>query len=260
MGLHGVERPVSLHRGARPPRRVLCAPLPEPAQETLLPPDTSHHVLRVLRVPRGALLTLFDGHGRETAARLIGMRDGRALLLGLDPPEPDTLLTLPEPTRQETPNSATILLIALVKGQAFEHLLRMATELGVQEIRPLVSERSCPRGEPLDRWNRVLQSAATQCGRPGLPLLLKTEPLATRLQEPLPEQRLLLHPGAPLGNTSPGDRALLVGPEGGLSDAEVRLCLEHGFRKVGLGQWILRADTAVAAALGRYAIGHDDQG
>jgi 16S rRNA (uracil1498-N3)-methyltransferase len=188
---------------------------------------------------------LFDGRGGEIEAILEGMREGRALLRAIEAPVP----VVPAGS-----GSKVLLLPALVKGPAFERVLRMATELGVSAIRPFLAVRSCERNASMERWKRVLAGAATQCGRAVLPELRAPLTLGERLREDLPETRLLLVPGAAVLPDPRGDRALLLGPEGGLTPEETSLCAERGFLPAGLGRFILRADTAAAAALARYGL------
>lgn len=130
----------------------------------------------------------------------------------------------------------------------------MATELGVKTIQPVQARRSTVRKLRLARWERLLVSACEQCGRRWLPTLREPTSLLQALEgvRQLPT-RLVLAPDAPVGPGSPtGDRALLVGPEGGLSDEELAEALEAGFVPAGLGEHVLRVDTAVAAGLTLY--------
>ena len=222
-------------------RRYLHPNLPGPGEQVELDAPTSHHVLRVCRLPRGHTLSLFDGEGRETQARLVDVRGGRAIVEAL------------EAARTETQPHRLILLIAICKGPAFERILRMATELGVTSLLPVYTARAVPRGAHGERWDRILVSAAAQCGRPDLPDLEEARLLSQALALPhLPACRRVLIPGAVHTPCPDDDRALLVGPEGGLTEDEVRSATEAGFLPAGLARWTLRADTAVAAALARY--------
>lgn len=225
-------------------RRYLHPHPTDPGARVELDEATSHHLLRVCRLPRGHGLVLFDGAGSEVKARLVDVRRGRAIV------------EVEAPVPVAPPHEQSVLLCALCKGPAFERILRMATELGATEIRPVLTARSVPRGDHPERWLRIVEAAAQQCGRPHLPRLEEVMPLSLALQGDLPPVRLVLAPGAPEGASPVGDRALLVGPEGGLAPEEVEAARDAGFTPVGLGPWTLRADTAVAAALARYGDPH----
>jgi 16S rRNA (uracil1498-N3)-methyltransferase len=145
-----------------------------------------------------------------------------------------------------------VLLLALCKGPAFETALRMACELGVAEVRPVLTARSNLRQGNPERWRRVLEAASRQCGRASLPLLADREPLAAAVTATrLPAERWVAAPSAPLAAPWSSDLALLIGPEGGLNEAEIVAARDAGFTPVGLGPLVLRVDTAVAAALAR---------
>lgn len=220
-------------------------PLPRPGERTALDDSTSHAVLHVHRVPRGTTVELFDGGGSAVRARLVGVARGRALVEGVEesvPPAGDA-------------GVRRVLALAQVKRSAFHLALRMATELGVTEVHPLATDRSQPLPPRPQRWERILAQAAAQCGRRRLPRLHPLSSLPELLdRSSLPPTRLVLCPGAPAGLVAGAPPlVLLVGPEGGLTNDEVRRCEDAGFRRVGLGTWTLRTETAVAAALARYA-------
>ncbi len=223
-------------------RRYHHPALPQPGERAVLPKDTSHHILQVCRHPRGEPLTLFDGVGGEARCTLVDVERSRAVVAC------DELLPPCSPSRRLT------LLLALCKPAAWETSLRMATELGVDHVQPVLCARSTVRKLRLERWQKVLVAACEQSGRRWLPTLSSPASLLRALEEPsLPSRRLLLAPGASPALPSPtGDLALLVGPEGGLSAQEHAAALQAGFEATGLGTHILRVDTAVAAALARY--------
>lgn len=220
-------------------RRFRAPSLPDAGGVVVLDESSSHHLLRVLGVARGEDVELFDGAGRRALAALTHTAEGRAVLLAQAPSAPDL-----RPDRW--------LLPSLVKHEAFDLILRMATELGATHILPLLAARSVARGDRQERWQRILESAAAQCGRADLPRLFGAQALSDALAE-LPEglSRRVYTPGGPALPPPPGSCALLLGPEGGFTDAEVQLALESGFEAEGLGPNVLRADTAAAAALSR---------
>ncbi|NOY27856.1 MAG: 16S rRNA (uracil(1498)-N(3))-methyltransferase [Oligoflexia bacterium] len=220
-------------------RRFLAPALPGMGQDLELDPDVSHHLLRVTGIAPGELVCIFDGRGGQALAELTGTNQGRARLRQTGPTETTQL-------------AAVVLLIGICKHAAMDTLVRMATELGAGQIQPVITQRSVARGDRSKRWSRIAESSAAQCGRAQLPLVHPVRSLPTALDALAPElPGLVLVPGGE--DTAPWSAplAILVGPEGGLSAAEVALARTHGFRTAGLGTRVLRADTAVAAALAR---------
>lgn len=215
--------------------------------ELELPAEASNH-LRVLRLAVGNPLTLFNGRGGEYPAELIALDKRQARV------------RLGEFLDREAESPLRLTLIQGVsKGDRMDYTFQKAVELGVQRIVPVFTERSVVQldGERLakreEHWRGVMASACEQCGRNRLPELLPALPLARawdRLGEGL---KLVLDPGAERGlralQPAGSDVALLVGPEGGLTDAEVATALHHGFTGVRLGPRILRTETAGVAAL-----------
>lgn len=236
MGVAGVGPAVT--------RRYWSAVIPAPGERATLDPAASHHLLVVCRHPRGDVVVLFDGASRQARCRLVDVVRGRAVLEGLAEPAPPSL-----------PSPLVVLLLARVKAGPFETALRMAAELGVHRIRPLTTARTVVTPGRDDRWERLLVAAAGQCGRDDVPALDPPLSLAEALASELPGDRLLMAPGAPVAPRPHGDRALLVGPEGGFTDEEQEAAQAAGFRAAGLGSWTLRTDTAVAASLALYGPG-----
>jgi 16S rRNA (uracil1498-N3)-methyltransferase len=226
-------------------RRYHHPVLPTPPERVILPKDSSHHILQVCRHPRGTELNLFDGAGAELRCELVDVQGQRAVLQAVEALAPTPAPPFP-----------TTLLLALCKPAAWETGLRMATELGVDTIQPVLAARSSVRKLRLERWERVLVSAAEQCGRRWLPRLHEPLGLPQALEQAwLPPRRLVLAPGSPPPPSAPPAAvALLVGPEGGLSEEELALAIQAGFEPTGLTEHVLRVDTAVAAALARCGV------
>ena len=135
--------------------------------------------------------------------------------------------------------------------------IQKATELGVGEITPIVSERCEVRlkderaDKRLAHWRQVAISACEQCGRSVLPLIHPPLTLAEWQTHVQAELKLVLHPvAAPLeSHARPQSLAFLIGPEGGLSEAEVEQARAAGFHAARLGPRVLRTETAPVVAL-----------
>lgn len=200
----------------------------------------------MLRLRRGEDIACFDGQGRAVRATLA------------DAGPRSATLRLGE-VLAETPPPAPALHLAqgMLKGASMDMVVQKATELGATDIHPLLAERSNVPGnaERLARkhehWLRVIESAAEQCGALHLPQLHPVRSLEDYLAAPPAASSILLHPGAPvLPTTLPREPlALLIGPEGGWSDAERSAAAAAGAVSHGLGPRILRGETAPLAAL-----------
>jgi 16S rRNA (uracil1498-N3)-methyltransferase len=226
----------------------IYSPQPLAAHTTLeLAPEASHHLARVLRMQRGDALILFNGEGGEYQA-VIAAVDRRSVTVATG----QFSDTVPEPALQ------LHLGIAMSKGDRMDWVVQKATELGVARITPLHSERVELKlqGERADKklahWRGIAIAACEQCGRSRLPEIGAIEPLAQWLEHTRAEAKFVLHhrTEAALDATArPAGVALLVGPEGGLSEAEIAAAERRGFAPLRLGPRVLRTETAPLAAI-----------
>lgn len=214
--------------------------------------EAAHHLGRVLRAERGQVYELSDG--------------SRVWLARIEEVKRDTIgFSLIEELPAYQPVFQTTLLLAIVKFDAFEFALEKATELGVSTIVPLAAARSekallAAAPKRADRWKRILLEASQQSRRLRVPALASlTKPEATfpgnreghkiLLSErpETPPLRKVLEGSSALA--SPASVTLAIGPEGGWTDGELDCARKHGFCEASLGRLILRAETAVIAAL-----------
>ncbi|MBL0728790.1 16S rRNA (uracil(1498)-N(3))-methyltransferase [Piscinibacter sp. HJYY11] len=217
-----------------------------------LPPGPARHV-QVLRLQPGDPLTLFNGHGGEWSARVEQM--GRSQV--------SVQLLAHDPVDRELAQHVT-LAIGMPANERMDALVEKATELGVAALQPLVCERSVLRlsGERAEKrqahWQAVAVAACEQSGRTRVPQVAPVLTLPAWLAgQPAREgvEACVLDPRADTGALPLSRAALfLSGPEGGLSDAEVQLAEARGFRRVGLGPRVLRADTAPLAVLAHLSL------
>jgi len=223
-------------------RRFRSDEIPGIGEEVVLDEEVSHHLLKVTRVRRGGRVELFDGLGRLAEAVLVDGPGGRARLRVESVQE---VATAAEPLHA---------CLAVTKGPRFETAVRMAVELGATEIWPVLAKRSVARGDRAERWSRVVEGAVGQSGRIAVPtvhpLCPVHEVVASACWEAVP-LRWVCVPGGEAVAGSAGPAAVLIGPEGGWTDAEVALAVDQGWQPAGLGSQVLRAETAVAAALTR---------
>lgn len=221
------------------PRVYLARPLATGTTQRI-EGESAHHLLHVLRLRQGDSLTLFNGQGGEYAAT-VSQCGKHALEVHI------------AERREGAPDSPLhfTLVQALTRAERMDYAVQKATELGVSVIQPVATEHSlrleAERGErKLAHWRAVAQSAAEQCWRTSVPVILSPTPLSDGLRHCESELKLVLHPGGvSLRQLMPARSiSLVIGPEGGLSENDLRLCTAAGFRAVGLGPRLLRTETA----------------
>lgn len=223
--------------------------------DVVLPKEAAHYVTRVHRLRAGDRFLAFDPEARVEADVEI-VDAGRAVRGRVGPVLPSTA----------PPGDSVVLLQAIGKGDKPERVVAAATALAVEQIVFVETERSIARvgdraESRLVRYGAVAVEAARQCGRGDVPAVVGPVSLPAALGE-LPShdaQRLCLDAsGARLLGEALGDRrgrglVLVIGPEGGLSPAELELCRSSGFELVRLGRYVLRTELAAMAALGAVA-------
>lgn len=211
-----------------------------------LPETQAHYIGRVLRHALGDALQLFDGSGNEFLGELIevGKKNVRVELR-------EAFAGLAEsPLRIHLGQG-------LSRGERMDWAIQKATELGAGEISPILSERCEVRlkDERADKrmahWRQVAISACEQCGRSVIPVIHPPIGLDAWLGQVEAELKLVLHPLAEpwASHSPPRSLAFLIGPEGGLADAEVDQAKAHGFHAARLGPRVLRTETAPVVAL-----------
>ena len=207
--------------------------------------EAYRHLFRARRLAVGDRLRVVDGRGRARWAEVeaVDRRSGRLRLL--------------DPAPSNEPAYRLELLVGTPKRERAAVLVEKATELGVVAVRFLSCERS-PRelgGGTLERLGRVAAAALEQCGGSRLPEISGVhgfDGLARLLRE-LPDRWFLdtsAHLGTGWGEGRAAAGAVLVGPEGGWSEAEAEALAELGARPVWLGERTLRVETAAVLAAG----------
>ena len=152
---------------------------------------------------------------------------------------------------------AVTLVQCIGKGDKLDAVVRDATELGATAIWPAPSERTVAArsGEKVTaRLRRIAVEAARQCGRGDLPEIEEPRPLGEVLRSVTAVRRIALAPdgSARFADLAGGSESLclVVGPEGGLSEGELRDAVACGFVIASLGPFVLRTETVAAATLG----------
>jgi 16S rRNA (uracil1498-N3)-methyltransferase len=219
--------------------------------------DTAHHLGRVLRAQVGQLYELSDG---------IAVWLGRIESVARDRIQFALLEEIPA----HPPAVDILLLLSIVKFDAFEWAIEKATELGVAMIVPVAASRSekallAAAGKRLDRWEKIVVEASQQSRRVRVPAISSPLPLREAFNEAYPlGAKVILseRSNAPalrdvLSAVTVSHATLAIGPEGGWTDEELMLAGAADFREASLGKLILRTETAVVASLAslNYALG-----
>ena len=211
------------------------------------------HVIRVLRLTQGDVITLFTGNeNKQYTAELADVNKKQA----------SVLITAEETIERESPLDIH-LGQGISRGDRMDFTLQKSVELGVKSITPLFTERCGVKlsGERLSKkqqqWQKIVVSACEQSGRVFVPIVNTPISLAQWLEQQTNALKLNLHPKASHSiMTLPADELandkqvrLLIGPEGGLSEEEIQLANEADFTDVLLGPRVLRTETAALTAI-----------
>ena len=206
-----------------------------------------HHWVKVLRAQVGETATLFNGQGGEYEVTLSDVAKKSA----------SVQVTAFNPTNR-TPAFKTLLGQVMSKGDRMDYVIQKAVELGVSEIQLLTSERCEMRlkydrdQKKIDHWQGIAIAACEQCGMNIVPEILAPIALTEWVSSELPQARLVLAPNKDQNNVllnSEPDLALLIGPEGGLSEAEIETANQNHFQSWCIGDRVLRTETAPVVAL-----------
>lgn len=231
----------------RIPRIYTPQPLNAGARITL-DENAFSHAVRVLRLGTGDALALFNGQGGEYTAVLIEASRKQAIaeIQGFSDRETESPLNIS-------------LGQCISRGEKMDYTIQKAVELGVDSITPLFSERCGVRLDTermerkIEHWQAIVIGACEQCGRNRVPTVHSPQTLTDWLTTCPPGLRLVLSPTATatLHDLAAPNAplALLLGPEGGLTDAEIDAAIKSGFSGIRLGPRVLRTETAAVATL-----------
>ncbi|PYQ54564.1 MAG: 16S rRNA (uracil(1498)-N(3))-methyltransferase [Acidobacteria bacterium] len=229
-------------------RHRFHVPEAAPGARVSLPEHSAHHARDVLRLRPGTAVGVFDGRGHEFDAVLdaVSRQGVHARITGLATARPESPLRV-------------VLAVSPLRGDRMELVIEKAVELGVAEIRPVITARTDAAARPAlkgsrqERWDKVASGAAEQCGRAVVPTVAPTAELDALLAMPFEGLKVLfLEYGTPASLSThprPQEVILLVGPAGGWEQAEVDTITHAGFVTAGMGPRILRAETAALAAV-----------
>ena len=220
----------------------------EVGQLLALSAQASQHVGVVLRMKAGESITLFCGDDREFVALIDEVKKKQVFV------RIHSVINV----SRESP--LTIHLAqAISKGDRMDFVMQKAVELGVTSIIPIKSQRCVVSmnkermAKKVQQWQAIVISACEQSGRNKVPIVHQPLDLEQYLHEAQGQLKLVLNPKATNSWRDyigiQGDILLLIGPEGGLSDDEIKHAVTSGFQSLSLGPRILRTETAAITAL-----------
>lgn len=193
----------------------------------------------VLRMEEGDKVVLFSGDGSESLCEFVSLS------------KKDALFKVIETKKGVVPEREVTLCLALIKKDNFELALEKATELGVTRIIPVQAARSEKKGVNYERAQKILREASEQSGRATVPEISETVEIKDLTRKDIavfdPRGETSAREFFLQNTTAPV--SLLIGPEGGFTDAEMELFHTHNMPVVSTGNQILRAETAVIVAL-----------
>ena len=218
----------------------------------------SHHLRRVLRYEEGDSLRVFNGLGCEAEATIAAFEGKRALL------------SMETPVQSPVPACAISLVQSVIKGKNMDLIIQKAVEIGVAEIVPLLTERTIARPDraecerKCEKWRTLAVEACKQCGQNFLPAISSIISPREYLQgSGLPEllliaslqsdarhlKKILADYSSLCGGARVRRAAVMIGPEGDFSPAEIALAIECGAKPLSLGSTVLRSETAAIYGL-----------
>ena len=228
----------------------------------VLDAEQASHI-KVLRMNCGDTITLCDGQGHEAVGTIEHIRpDQVQVCVG------DVVPSASEPKLQCS------IYMGFPKADKFEHVIQKATELGACEIIVFPCSRSVSRpdakslGKKLERWQKIAVSAAEQCGRGRIPQVLAIGSFQEAVRRACQadfsalfyENEHTLSLRQALEQNPFSTAALMTGPEGGLTEAEVQAAHDAGMAVCSLGPRILRCETAPLCALSALMYAADELG
>lgn len=207
----------------------------------------SHHLIKVLRMNTGNEVILFNGNDTDYHATL-------------DVEKKNVFAVIKSADKKNTESSLQLsLLLGISKGDRMDISIQKAVELGVHTIVPVITERTVVNlkqersDKKLNHWQGIIINACEQSGRSRIPELKPVCRLDEQLSSDTNQLKLVLSPYANRDIHSiqynRQSVSFLIGPEGGLSDNEIKQATRHGYQEIKMGPRILRTETASIATI-----------
>lgn len=220
-------------------------------KEYTLEDEVSHQIYKVLRLKIDDEIFLFNGDNVEYTTKITFVNRKKVTVLIIDTND----------TNYESPIKIN-LAQALAKSQKMDLIIQKATELGVNQITPLISDHSVLKiksdkiENKIDHWQKVAIAACAQCWRNSIPEVQEPINFRNYITSVKNQTNMLLEPSSKNSKSlkqlefkSSEAINILIGPEGGFSNEEIDICINNGFHAISMGPRILRAETASITAI-----------
>lgn len=222
--------------------------------QIIFPRDESKHIVKVLRKKEGDILNVTNGKGFLFVTEIVFVTAQQCIAKVI------------EVTTEKVPEHYLHLAVAPTKmNDRYEWFLEKATEIGVQEITPVICGHSERKVVKIDRYERVIQSAVKQSLHLNFPILNQAIKVSDIITANIAGDKFIAHCEDDKDRVSlkskikPGTTAtILIGPEGDFSSAEIKLAIDNGWIPVSLGSSRLRTETAAIVACYTFAIANQD--
>jgi len=207
--------------------------------------NNGYHLLKVLRFPVGSTITLFNGDSFDYQAIVISTKK-------------TCKVEIVSQQKNESESSLDLTLAqGIAKGEKMDFLIQKAVELGVTRIIPIQTEHCVVRlkgdkvAKRIDHWQKIANHACGQSGRSVIVDISLPQTLTELLNKTNHSGFVLHHRATENLQTmeKPSRATILIGPEGGLSDTEIKQAIAAGFQPLLLGKRILRTETASLVAI-----------
>ncbi|MFZ2522795.1 MAG: RsmE family RNA methyltransferase [Minisyncoccia bacterium] len=205
--------------------------------------DLIHQWRSVFRYNVGSQVIIFNGNGSDYLCMITSLRALGASLAVIQEKKMEELIPLKN----------IFLCLALIKKDNFDLVVQKATELGVNNIIPILCEHSEKKKIKIDRMQKIAVEASEQSGRGSVPKVHEVTKIQNLFDSGiLPQEKIVLDPGGISwgqykNSTNQASVAVFIGPEGGFSPKEIALFKQYNIKIVSLGSQILRAETAAIA-------------
>jgi 16S rRNA (uracil1498-N3)-methyltransferase len=207
--------------------------------------NNEHHLIKVLRFPVGNTITLFNGDGFDYQAIVISTKKTYIVEV------------LSQQKNESESNLDLTLAQGIAKGEKMDFLIQKAVELGVSRIIPIQTEHCVVRlkadkvAKRINHWQKIANHACGQSGRSVIVDISLPQTLTELLNKSNHNGFVLHHRATENLQTveKPSKATILIGPEGGLSDVEIKQATNAGFQPLLLGKRILRTETASLVAI-----------
>ena len=213
-------------------------------KQIVFPKDESKHIAKVLRKKEGDILKVTNGKGLLFTAKILETNQKKCVAVVLEIEE------------EKAKTYSLHLAVAPTKmNDRYEWFLEKATEIGIDEITPIICDHSERKVVKIDRYERVLQSAMKQSLHFSLPVLNEPKSFSEFISNEAEGQKFIAHCEDDLQRLSLKSKAkpkekinILIGPEGDFSPMEIKLALAKNWQAVTLGESRLRTETAAIVA------------